>query len=230
MDLLGLEGWSDKNQTATHHLLAEYHDIFSLESGELGCTSLVKHEIRVVDDEPFKKRFQRIPLPMVEEVRTHVKEMLEVGIIHPSQSSCCNVVMLARKKDGGLHFCIDVCKLNTRTKRDSYPLPSIQEAIESLVVDGYFSCLDLKAWFWQITMNEVSKQYTAFTVGNLGFFECELMPFGLCNASVTFQRLVQNCLGKLNLTYCLIYLDDVIVFSKTKEEQLQHLHIVFECF
>ena len=69
-------------------------------------------------------------------------------------------------------------------------------------------------------MDEVSKQYTAFTVGNLGIFECECIPFGLCNASATFQRLMQNCLGELNFTYCLIYLDDMIVFSKTKEEHL----------
>ena len=110
---------------------------------------------------------------MVEEVRAHVKEMLEVGIIHPNQSPCCNVVMLARNKDGGLHFCIDFCKLNTRTKKDSYLWPSIQEAIKRLLGAGYFSCLDIKAGFWQITMDEVSKRYTAFTVGNLGIFECK---------------------------------------------------------
>ena len=187
---------------------------------------LVKHEIWVVDDEPFKERFWRIPPPMVEEVRAHMKEMLEAGAIHPSQSPWCNAIMLVRKKDGGLNFCIDFCKLNARTKKDSYPLPCIQEAIESLVGAGYFSCLDLKVRFWQIAMDEASKQYTAFMVGNLGFFECEQMPFGLCNAPTTFQRLMQNCLGKLNLTCCLIYLDDMIVFSKTKEEHLQCLHVV----
>ena len=79
-------------------------------------------------------------------------------------------------------------------------------------------------------MDEASKQYTAFTVGNIGFFECKCMPFGLYNAPATFQRLMQNCLGELNLTYCLIYLDDIIIFSKTEEEHLHHLQIVFECF
>ena len=92
------------------------------------------------------------------------------------------------------------------------PLPRIQEALHSLVGAGHFSCLDLKSGFWQIKMDEASKQYTAFTVGNLGFFEYDCMPFGLCNAPVTFQRLMQNCLGKLNLIYCLIYLDNIIVF------------------
>ena len=94
----------------------------------------------------------------------------------------------------------------------------LQDAIEGLMGAGYFSCLDLKVGFWQITMDEASKQYTTFMVGSLGFLECEQMPFGLCNTPVTFQRLMQNCLGKLNLSYCLIYLDDVIVFfSKLKK-------------
>ena len=86
LDLSGLKGWSDKNQSATHALLAEYYDIFSLESGELGCTDLAKHEIRVVDDKPFKERFSRIPPPMVDEVHAQMKEMLEAGAICPSQN------------------------------------------------------------------------------------------------------------------------------------------------
>ena len=139
--------------------------------------------------------------------------MLESGVIWPSQSAWCNAVVLVRKKDGGLQFCINFCHLNMCMKKDSYPLPRIQEALESLVGAGHFSCLDLKLGFWQMKMEEASKQYTAFTVGNLGFFKCNHMPFGLCNALSTFQRLMQNCLGKLNLIYCLIYLDDIIMFS-----------------
>ena len=149
----------------------------------------MKHEIWVVNDEPFKERFWRIPLPIVEEVRACVKEMLEAGGICPSQSPWCNAVMLVTK-DRGLHFCIDFNNLNARTKKDSYPLPCKQEALESLIWAGYFSCLDLKAGFWQITMDVALKQYTGFKVGNLGFFECEHMSFGLCNAPVTFQRLM----------------------------------------
>ena len=152
--------------------------------------------------------------------------MLESGAIPPSQSAWCNAVVLVRKKDGGLCFCIDFCCLNTRTKKDSYPLPRIKEALESLVGAGHFSCLDLKSGFWQIKMEEPLKLYTAFTVGNLGFYECDRMPFGLCNAM--FQWLMQNCLGKLNLIYCLIYLDDLIVFSQTTEEHLHQLYVVFD--
>ena len=145
-----------------------------------------------------------------------MKEMLAADTIHPSQSPWCNDVVLVCKKDRGLHFCIDFCKLNMRAKKDSYPLPQIQEATEGLVGAGYFSFLDLKAGFWQISMDGASKQYTTFTMGNIGFFECEHMPFGLYNALATFQRLMQNCLGELSLTYCLIYLGDVIIFSKWK--------------
>ena len=154
--------------------------------------------------------------------------MLESGTFRPSQSAWCNTVVLVWKKDGRLHFCIDFCHLNTCTKKDSYPLPRIQEVLESLVGTGHFSCLDLKSEFWQIKMEEASKQYTTFTVGNLGFFECDQMPFGLCNTQATFQQLMQNCMGELNLIYCLIYLDDLIVFSQTVEKHLHQLHVVFD--
>ena len=126
LDLSGLEGWSGINCMSTHVLLTKYHNIFLLEPGELGCMGLAKHEIRVVDDEPYKERFWRIPPPMVEGVSAYVKEMFEVGVIHSSQSPWCNAVLLVRKKDRGLPFCIDFHKLNTRTKKDSYPLPHIQ--------------------------------------------------------------------------------------------------------
>ena len=79
-------------------------------------------------------------------------------------------------------------------------------------------------------MDESSKQYTAFTIGNLGFFECKCIPFGLCNAPATFQKLMQNCLGELNLIYCLIYLDDIVIFLHTAEEHLHHLCVVFDQF
>ena len=150
---------------------------------------------------------------MVDEVHAHMKEMLEAGTICPSQSPWCNTVVLVCKKDGGLCFCIKFCKLNARTKKDSYPLPQIQEAIESLVGAGCLSCLDLKVGSWQIAMDEC-------------------MSFRLCNAPACaiLQRLMQNYLRKLNLTYCLIYLDDVIVFSKMEEEHLQCLCIVFGHF
>ena len=136
--------------------------------------------------------------------------------------------MLVRKEDGGLCFFIDFCHLNAHMKEDSYPLLRIQEALESLV--EAFSCLDLKSEFWQIKMEEASKQYTAFMVGNLGFFKCDHMPFELYNVPATFQWLMQKYLSKVNLIYCLICLDDIIVFLQMAEEHLHWLHVVLNQF
>ena len=155
--------------------------------------------------------------------------MLEAGAIHLSQSPWCNMVILVQKKDGTLQFCMDFRCLNARTK-DSYPLPQIWEALENMVGSAHFSSMDFKSGFWQIKMDPVSQQYTAFTVGNLGFYDFTRMLFGLCNTLVMFQHLIQNTLGELNLTYCVIYLDDVIVFSRTEEEHLECLCMVFERF
>ena len=115
-------------------------------------------------------------------------------------------------------------------EKDSYPLLRIQEVLESLVGAGHFLSLDLQLGFWQIKMEEASKQYTAFTVCYLGLFECDCMPFGLCNTPDMFQRLMQNCLSKLNLIYCLIYLDNIITFSQMGEEHVHWLHVVFDWF
>ena len=146
----------------------------------------MEHMVNVTDDTPFKEQFRWILPLLVEEVQNHLWEMLESGTIRPSLSTWCNAVVLVRKKDGSLWFSINFCHLNTCMKKDSYPLPRIQEALESLVGAGHFSCLDLKSGFWQIKMEEASMQYTAFTVCNLGFFKCDCMPFGLCNAPAMF--------------------------------------------
>ena len=133
------------------------------------------------------------------------------------------------EKDGSLHFCIDFRRLNALTVKDSHPLPHICETLESLAGAAHYSTFDLNSGFWQVPMDEESKQYTAFTLGSMGLYECESMPFGLCNAPPTFPRLMQNCLGELNLTYCLIYLYDVTVFSEMPEEHLQRMRVVFDC-
>ena len=157
----------------------------------------------------------------MDEVCQHLQEMLDGGAIWPSTSPWCNAVVLVWKKDGTLRFCIDFRRLNDRTEKDTHPLPRMPEIMETMVGARIFSCMDLKSGFWQVKMAEESRQYTAFTVGSLGVYEFLQMPFGLCNAPATFQRLMQNCLGELNLTYALVYLDDVVVFSDTKKEHLK---------
>ena len=230
LNLDGLAHWSPENAVAVRELVLAYHDVFALESNELGCTSAIEHKIGIENDKPFKERFQRIPLPLLEDVHTSFRDMLEAGAICPSQSPWCNAVVLVWKKDGTLCFCVDFRCLNTRMKKDSYPLPQIQEALESMVGSAHFLSMDFKLGFWQIKMAPGSQQYTAFTVGNLGFYEFTCMPFGLCNAQAMFQHLMQNTLGELNLTYCVIYLDGVIVFGRMEEEHLECLHMVFERF
>ena len=228
LDLLGLEAWPEEQAEKAHSLLKEYHDIFSLGKRDMGHTNATKHKIVLKDPDtpPFKECFCRIPPPQLDEVREHLKLMLDAGVIQPSNSPWCNAVVLVRK-DGSLRFCIDFRKLNSLTVKDSHLLPCICEALESLTGAAHYSTFDMNSGFWQVPMDEESKQYTAFTLGSMGLYECESMPFGLCNAPPTFQRLMQNCLGKLNLTYCLIYLDDVIVFSDTPEEHLQRMCVVF---
>ena len=150
LDLSGQVSWVPELANAAHQLLAEYHDVFSLDPAELGCTHSMEHTIKVMDDTPFKEWFRWIPPLLVEEVQNHLWEMLESGAIRPSKSAWCNAEVLVWKKEGSLQFCINFCHLNTCTKKDSYPLPRIQEVLESLVGAGHFSCLDLKSGFWQI--------------------------------------------------------------------------------
>ena len=153
LNLSELESWPPKLADFTQSLLAEYHDIF-LEPSKLGCTHTTEHVIKVTDNTLFKEWFRKIPLPLVEEVCTHLQEMLDWGANWPSQSVWCNVVVLVQKKDGGLHFYIDFYHLNAYTMKDSYPLLRMQEELESLVGASHFSCLDLKSGFWQIKMDE----------------------------------------------------------------------------
>ena len=230
LDLSGLEAWPEEKAGKAGSLLKEYHDIFSLEKCDMGHTNAMKHKIVLKDrgHSTVQGAFSQDPASSVGQVREHLKLMLDAGVIWPSNSPWCNAVVLVRKKDGSLRFCIDFRKLNSLTVKDSHPLPRICETLESLAGAAHYSTFDMNSGFWQVPMDEESKQYTAFTLGSMGLYECESMPFGLCNAPPTFQRLMQNCLGKLNLTYCLIYLDDVIVFSKMPEEHLRRMRVVFD--
>ena len=112
LNLDGLANWSPENAVAVRELVLAYHDVFMLESNELGCTSAIEHEIRIENDELFKEQFWHIPPPLLEEVCASLRDILEAGVIHPCQSPWCNVVILVRKKDSTLHFCVDFRHLN----------------------------------------------------------------------------------------------------------------------
>ena len=228
IDLSGTDGWDPKLVEEAKQLFREYAHIFTLESLDMGDTSMVKHKIKLDNYTPFKERYRRIPPHLFDEVKNHLKEMIEVGAIRKSNSPWASAVVLVRKKDGSLRFCIDLRKFNACTIKDAYSLPHIDETLDCLGGAMIFTSLDLKSGYWQVEMEEGSKPLTAFTVGPLGFYECERMPFGLTNAPATFQRLMQNCLGDLHLNWCIIYLDDIIVFSNDPEDHLHRLRGVFD--
>ena len=168
-----LKKWPPELALKFERMLMEHHNIFSLELNEIGCTDVAEHVIELLDTEPFQEWFRCIAPPLVEEVWEHIQEMLDWGAICPSQSPWCNAVVLVRKKDGGLQFCIDFRRLNSRTKKDAYPLPRMQETMESMVGARFFSTMDLKLGFWQVKMAKDSQQYTAFMVGSMGVYECK---------------------------------------------------------
>ena len=228
LDLTGINDWSQEDKKAVEELFQEYGGLFALDKNDLGHTTKVKHKIKLNDYTPFKERYRRVPPHLYEEVRKHLKEMVEIGAIRKLNSPWASAVVLVRKKDGSLRFCIDLRHLNNRTIKDAYSLPRIEETLDCLNGAKIFTSLDLKSGYWQVEMEEESKPLTAFTVGPLGFFECERMPFGLTNAPATFQRLMESCLGDLHLNWCIIYLDDIIVFSETPREHVKRLRGVFQ--
>lgn len=202
--------------------------IFSRGPTDLGHTDLIKHEINLTDETPFKEPFRRISPALYQDVREHIAEMLAADAIRLSQSPFSSNVVVVRKKEGSIRLCIDFRKLNLRTVKDAYAIPRIEDSLHLLVGSRFFSKLDLKAGYWQVELKEEDKRKTAFQVGNLGFYECNRMPFGVCNAPATFQRLMERAMGDINLRDCLIYLDDIIIFSDTFESHLDRLDAVFQ--
>ena len=156
LDLTGLEAWPPEQVEKARSLLKEYHDIFSLEKHDMGHTKAAKHKIVLKDPDtpPFRERFCRIPPPQLNEVRAHLKMMLDAGVIRPSNSPWCNAIVLVRKKDGSLRFCIDFRRLNSLTVKDSHPLPCICETLESLAGVAHYTTIDMNSGFWQVPMDD----------------------------------------------------------------------------
>ena len=132
---------------ACRDLVESYQDIFSTGYLDIGTTDRVKHRIELSDEKPFKQKYTRIPPAMIEEVRSHIKELLAAGIIRPSHSPFSSNVVLVRKSDGSLRLCIDYRQLNSRTIKDNYALPRIEEILDSLAGNTYFSVLDMKSGY-----------------------------------------------------------------------------------
>ena len=151
--------------------------------------------------------------------------MLERDVIQPSSSRWASGIVMVSKKDGTKRFCRDYRKMNDVTVKDSYPIPRIDDTLEKLSGAQWFSCLDLNAGYWQVEMDQNDREKTAFT-SRRGLYEFKVMPFGLCNAPATFERLMETVLAGLNWKICLIYLDDIIVHGRTFESMLLNLDMV----
>ena len=169
VNLLGTKEWSSEDQEKVKELFREYGQLFALDDLDLGHTSIVKHKIELDDYKSFKDRYRWILPHQYEEVRKHLNEMLEIGAIRKSNSPWVSAVVLVRKKDGSLRFCIDLWKLNAQTTKDAYSLPRIEETLDCLGRSIIFTSLDLKSGYWQVEMDEASKPLTAFTIGPLEF-------------------------------------------------------------
>lgn len=217
---------TEEERILVQSLLKSHSHVFAMTDLELGCATEVQHRIPLSDNIPFKERHRRIPPAEYEEVRQHLHEMLDGGIIRRSYSPYASPVVLVRKKDGSLRLCVDYRKLNAKTIKDSYALPRIEETLDALTGACWFSSLDLKSGYWQMEIAEEDRHKTAFTTP-LGFYEFNRMPFGLTNAPASFQRLMEGCMSDLNLKICFVYLDDIVVFSSTFEEHLERLGAVF---
>ena len=226
--LLDALGFSQGDLTAEEFdelksLLCEFSDVFALESSELGCTDCVQHVIETGDHPPIKQQPYRTPVVHREKIAKLVEEMQQQEIIQPSSSPWASPVVLVPKKDGTDRFCIDYRRLNAVTRKDVYPLPHIDDILDTLGQRKFFSTLDLSSGFWQIELDPASRPKSAFTT----YQEFVRMPYGLCNAPATFQRLMQVVLAGLEWKSCFVYIDDILVASKTFSEHLSDLRQVF---
>ena len=207
-------------------LLTKFSDIFASSSLDLGHTRLIQHEIDTGDARPIKQRPYRVSNSQRVEIDRHISNMLNQNIIQVSASPWSSPVVLVQKKDGTTRFCVDYRKLNAVTRKDSFPLPRIDDALDSLSGSKFFSTLDLQSGYHQVAMHPNSKDKTAF-ISHSGLYEFNVLRFGLTNAPPNFQRLMGKVLHGLDWKICLIYIDDIIIFSSTFEEHLHRLALVF---
>ena len=216
------ENLSSEQALQVKELLLKHKDVFAKDKTDLGRTNVVKHTINTGDAAPVKQNPRRLPLSKREVVKDEVFKMLQQGIIEPSQSAWSSPIVLVQKKDGSTRFCVDYRKLNNLTLKDSYPLPRIDESLDTLRGAKWFSTLDLQSGYFQVEMDPKDAEKTAFTT-ICGLYQFKVMSFGLCNAPATFERMMEVILSGLQWETCLLYIDDVIIFSNNFEQHLERL-------
>ncbi|KAI5756150.1 hypothetical protein M8J77_022526 [Diaphorina citri] len=214
------------------NLLESYSDIFHIEGNDLSVTSEIKHVIRTKDEIPVYTKTYRYPEVHRKEVSEQIQKMLKQGIIRPSFSPWSSPIWIVpKKKDASgtqkWRLVIDYRKLNEKTIGDKYPIPNIADLLDRLGRCQYFSTLDLASGFHQIEVSQDSIEKTAFSTDN-GHFEFLRMPFGCKNSPATFQRTMDHVLRGLKNHICLVYLDDIIIYSVTLVEHINNLKSVFD--
>ena len=212
---------------AAEQFIRHHADVFSRSEFDLGRVNLVKHTIDTEGHRPFKQQLRRHPMAHLEVIDDHVNKMAAHGIVEPTSSPWASNVVLVRKSNGELRFCVDFRQLNLRTVKDSYPLPRIDTCMDALGGAKYFSTLDLRSGYWQVVLDPESSEKTAFCTRR-GIWKFNVLAFGLSNAPALFQRLMDLVLAGLTWEVCLAFLDDVIVMSTSFEQQLERLALVFD--
>ncbi|UYV69577.1 hypothetical protein LAZ67_6004008, partial [Cordylochernes scorpioides] len=219
---------SEEQQSQIFSILKRYDKIFDKNNESVKQTSLAKHKIETGNHQPIKHRPYRVSPTERQAIQTEVDKMLDAGIIRHSESPWSSPVILVKKKDGNWRFCVDYRRLNKVTKKDVYPLPRIDDTLDSLKGAKFYSSMDLRSGYWQIEVDEADREKTAFITPD-GLYEFLVMPFGLCNAPATFERMMDKILKGLKWTMALCYLDDIVVYSKSFNEHLHRLEIILQC-
>ena len=191
-----------------------------------GRIATVEHTIPLTQDRPVRQRPFRLPAAYRDEVAKELEEMRRHGVIEPTTSPWASPMVVVPKKDGTARICIDYRRLNSVTAMDAYPLPRIEEILDSVGAAAYISTLDLSKGYWQIPVKPEDRDKTAF-ISPMGLFRFTTMPFGLCGAPATFQRAMDELLrGRGDFTRA--YLDDIVIYSTTWDDHLKHLDTVFQ--
>jgi len=208
-------------------LVKEYDSIFSFHKLDVGLSNMVQHKIETGNNSPIAVPVRRVPVALEKKVDDLIQDLLKNGIITPSDSPWCAPIVAVGKKDGSIRLCIDYRQLNRITTKSVFPIPESQHIFDCLGESMYFSTLDLCSGYYQVGLDEDARRKTAFGT-RTGQYEFTRMPFGLCNAPATFQKMMSTILRKENWEMCLIYLDDVLIFGKSFEEHLERLRCVFK--
>ena len=223
---IDLSGVSDDPELCKQvkQLLFKHRKIF--DTSNLGCTETLKHKIMTVDDFPVAQPYRRIPPQLWREVKDHIQELLRKQVIQESKSSYAAPIVIVRKKSGAIRMCCDYRQLNAKISRDVYPIPRIEESLDTMSGSKIFSTIDLASAYHQVEVEPEDRPKTAFTTP-FGLYEWTRMPFGLSNAPATFQRLMSTIFRDDVLERLIVYLDDIVVFSGDTRTHLDRLDTVF---